>query len=250
MRTPPAAPTRAFVFVTCLVDPFFGDAGRATVRLLKDLGMAVEVPRGQTCCGQPAFNAGRPELAREMAKRTLDLLGGPDPVVMPSGSCAAMVVEHFPALFEAGSADRVRAEDLAARTFELSQFLVGVRGAAGLGSGLEGLRVGYHHGCHALRGLGVEAQPLALLRGAGADVVSWDADRECCGFGGLFSAKFPEVSVAMADRKLDTLPPVDVLTSADAGCLLQLSGRSRALGRPLPVRHVAELYLEALRGRP
>lgn len=121
------------------------------------------------------------------------------------------------------------------QVFELAQFVVDVLGRDRLGTGLRGLRVAYHHGCHALRALGVRTQPIQLLETAGAVVVPWEADTECCGFGGLFSAKFPEVSTAMADRKLDTLPDVDVLTSADGGCLLQLSGRLADRGGDTPV---------------
>ncbi len=122
-----------------------------------------------------------------------------------------------------------------------------VRGIERLGSGLAGRRVAYHHGCHALRELRVESEPLALLRGCGAEVVAWEADRECCGFGGLFSAKLPEVSAGMADRKLDSLPDVDFATSADGGCLMQLSGRARRRGLGPPFRHLASVLWEGAR---
>ncbi len=130
--------------------------------------------------------------------------------------------------------DPERAESLAGRTYELSQFLQQVLNVDTLGTGLRDCRVAYHHGCHALRELGVRDEPLALLAGCGAEVVEWEADQECCGFGGLFSTKLPEVSAAMADRKLDTLPDVDFMTSSDGGCLLQLSGRAakRRIGPP------------------
>lgn len=265
---------RVAFFVTCLGDQFFADAAAAAVRLLRMLGVEVTFPEKQTCCGQPAFNAGYWAPARAMARHTVDVFAEADYVVLPSGSCAAMLRRHYPELLapitnaavargrgdsvdarsgpETGAADgRVLA--LAGRTYELAQFIVQVLGVTHLGRGLEGLRVAYHPGCHALRELGEVEEPLTLLRNAGAELVEWEAAQECCGFGGLFSVKLPEVSVAMADRKLDTLP-VDrdwpVLTSADGGCLLHLMGRSRHRDLPLAIRPLAELLWEATRGSP
>ena len=141
--------------------------------------------------------------------------------------------------------------DLAGRTLELAEFLVRVLEVTDLGQGLEGRRIAYHHGCHALRELGIREEPLALMANAGAEVVPWAAAEECCGFGGLFSVSFPQVSAGMADRKLDTLADageVDFLTSADCGCLLQLSGRMRKRGQELAVRHLADVLWEAAGG--
>lgn len=191
-----------------------------------------------------------------MARHTAAVAGATGPVVLPSGSCAGMIRSFYPRLLPdhpadlhrssgAGAGHRAATDQdpplaLAERVRELSEFLVhdlevlgpgwsdSVQAPRRLGSGLEGMSVVYHHGCHALRELGVREAPLALLRACGATVRSWDGDVDCCGFGGLFSAKFPEVSAGMADRKLDALPAdVDVVTSADGGCLLQLSGRAR-----------------------
>ncbi len=231
------------LFPTCLGDRFFAEAAADTVRLLRHLGVEVTVPPGQTCCGQPAFNAGHADAARSMAARTAEVLADVEHVVLPSGSCAAMLREHMPELV--GGARAGLARRVADRSWELSQFLVRVLGLQSVGDGLAGRRVGYHHGCHALRGLGVADEPVTLLRNAGAEVVSWEADRECCGFGGLFSVKLPAVSGAMADRKLDTLPAVDTLTSADGGCLLQLGGRARRRGEAFQVRHLASVLWEA-----
>lgn len=230
-------------FATCLGDRFYAEAAADAVRLLRHLGVEVVVPPGLGCCGQPAFNAGHADAAREMAAHTAEVLAGAEHVVLPSGSCAAMLREHMPGLV--GGARAELARRVAGRSWELSQFLVGVLGVESLGSGLAGRRVAYHHGCHALRGLGVADEPVALLRGAGAEVSAWEADRECCGFGGLFSVKLPAVSGAMADRKLDTLPEVDTLTSADGGCLLQLGGRARRTGPDVPFRHLASVLWEA-----
>lgn len=235
-----AADVRVALFATCLGDQFFAEACADTVRLLRHLGVEVAFPEGQTCCGQPAHNSGHAGDARRMAEHTVEVFRDAEHVVLPSGSCAAMVRHVYPRILADGAAD-----DVADRTWELAQFLVRVLGVERLGSGLGGLRVAYHHGCHALRELGVEEEPVALLRSGGAEVVEWEADRECCGFGGLFSAKMPEVSAGMADRKLDTLPEVDVLTSADGGCLLQLAGRDGARGGSLQVTHLARLLWRA-----
>jgi L-lactate dehydrogenase complex protein LldE len=171
-----------------------------------------------------------------MMRYTLDVLRDFEYVVLPSGSCAGMIRCFYPMLAGDGQADA-----LAGRTYELSQFMVDVLGVQRVGSGLDGRRVAYHHSCHALRELGVRDAPLSLLRGAGAWVLPWVADEECCGFGGLFSSKLPEVSAGMADRKLDTLPDVDVVTSSDGACLLQLSGRAARRRMGLPFEHLASL---------
>lgn len=235
---------RVALFATCLGEAFFADACADAVRLLRHLGVQVDFPEAQSCCGQPAFNAGHAPAARRMARHTVDAFAGADYVVLPSGSCAGMLRAVFPELL--GREEGAPARDLAARSFELAQFVVTVLGVDRLGEGLAGMRVAYHHGCHALRELGVHDEPLALLRGAGAEVMPWEADRECCGFGGLFSMKLPEVSGAMADRKLDTLPEVDLVTSADGGCLMQLSGRAgRRPGRAPAFRHLASVLWDA-----
>lgn len=234
---------RVALFATCLGDQFYAEACADAVRLLRHFGAEVDVPRGQTCCGQPAYNAGRRREAMRMARHTLDVLEGAEFVVLPSGSCAGMIRRFYPELAGAATA---RATALAERTFELSQFLVDKLGVDRLGSGLSGTRVAYHHSCHALRELGVREAPLTLLRSCGAEVLAWKADEECCGFGGLFSAKLPEVSAAMADRKLDTLPSVDLVTSTDGGCLLQLSGRAAVRGSGLPFRHLASVLWQGV----
>jgi L-lactate dehydrogenase complex protein LldE len=235
---------RVALFATCLGDLLFAEACADAVRVLRRLGVTVDFPAGQTCCGQPAQNAGHAAEARRMARHTLDVFADVEYVVLPSGSCAGMLRHAYPTLLEGVDAERARA--LAARTFELSQFLVGVLGVSDLGRGLQGRRVAYHHGCHALRALGIHDEPLTLLRGAGAEVVPWEADQECCGFGGLFSVKLPVVSAGMADRKLDTLPAVDTVTSADGGCLMQLAGRAGHRGDRTTFRHLASVLWEAM----
>jgi len=231
--------TRVALFATCLGDTFFAEAAADAVRLLRHLGVEVTSPLGQTCCGQPAYNAGHMDEARRAARHTLSVLGDAEYVVLPSGSCAGMLRTVFPKLVGA------EAVEMASRTYELSQFIGQVLGVDCLGTGLEGKRVAYHHGCHALRELDVRDEPVSLLRRAGAVVSDWAADEECCGFGGLFSVKLPEVSAAMADRKLDTLPAVDFVTSTDGGCLLQMSGRAESRKLGVPFRHLASVLWDA-----
>jgi L-lactate dehydrogenase complex protein LldE len=235
---------RVALFATCLGDQFFAEACADAVRLLRRFGAVVDFPADQTCCGQPAYNAGRRDEAVRMARHTLAAFRDTEYVVLPSGSCAGMMRCFYPDLVD--EAARGEAEALAARTFELSQFLVEVLGVERIGSGLSGRRVAYHHSCHALRELGVREPPLTLLRGSGAEVVPWIAAEECCGFGGLFSAKLPEVSAGMADRKLGTLPEVDMVTSSDAGCLLQLSGRAAHTKMKTRFRHLASALWEGV----
>lgn len=259
---------RVAYFATCLGDQFFAEAAADGVRLLRSLGVEVVFPPDQTCCGQPAWNAGYRLQAERMARHTLRVFSGADHVVLPSGSCAAMIRTHFTELLAGDPREQEAARQLGTRTWELSQFIVRVLEVERLGrpDALAAHRVAYHHGCHALRELGLEEEPLVLLRSAGAELVEWEAAKECCGFGGLFAVKLPEVSTSMADRKLDTLPglpasdtsrsapaarspdPPLELVSADGGCLMHLAGRMEARNIEMPVRHLASLLWEARRG--
>ena len=233
---------RVSLFATCLGDQFYADACADAVRLLRYHDVQVDVPFGQTCCGQPADTAGLRREADRMARHTADTFGDAEYVVLPSGSCAGMMRCFYERLLS----DDARVKALTTRTYELSQFLVDVIGVTRLGSGLSGRRIAYHHSCHALRELGVRDAPLELLRGSGAEIIEWVAEEECCGFGGLFSAKLPEVSAGMADRKLETLPEVDTVTSTDGGCLLQLSTRATRQGGGPQFRHLASVLWEGL----
>lgn len=233
------------LFVTCVADQFGPGAGAAAVRLLRAHGCDVGFPADQTCCGQPAFNAGYRRDATAVARAWLRAFEGSDYVVAPSGSCGAMV-HHYPDLFADEPGTLERARDLSGRTLELTQFLVDVLGVQRAGASLTGLRVAYHDSCHAMRNLGVREQPRRLLENAGATLLAWD--ETCCGFGGLFSVKLPELSGAMMDRKLASLandaPEADVLASTDLGCLMQLGGGLSRRGIGPPVVHVAELLLD------
>ena len=240
---------RVSLFVTCLADQFSPPAAAATVRLLRQAGCTVDFPQAQTCCGQPAFNAGYVRDARELAKHYLSVfeqaLQTSEYVIAPSGSCGAMV-HHYPELFHDDPVNLRRAWHVTERTFELTQFLVDKLGVSSLETDLSGIKVAYHDSCHAMRNLGVRAQPRVLLEAAGAQIIPWD--ESCCGFGGLFSVKLPDLSGAMMDRKLSSLetdaPEADVLTSTDLGCLMQLGGGLSKQGKAIPVVHIAQLLLE------
>ncbi|HEY4375515.1 MAG TPA: (Fe-S)-binding protein [Acidimicrobiales bacterium] len=244
------------LFITCLVDGFVPEVGEATVRVLTAAGCDVACPLGQTCCGQPAWNAGfAPEAAR-VARTTLAALEGAvdegaEAVVVPAGSCATMVRVFWPELFETvGDHDAAaRARALGDRTWELTE-LIDRLPLPPLALD-EPTRVAWHHSCHLLRELGVRDAPGRVLdRIEGCDRVAWTADERCCGFGGLFSFKLPEVAVAMADDKLSSLdhadPEADEVVGADSSCLMHLRARADHEGRPIRTRHLAELLAAAL----
>jgi len=239
---------RVSLFVTCLVDQCWPSIGLAAAKLLEHTGCEVITDRDQTCCGQPFCNSGYPRLAEPLAKKVIDAFerSGAEALIAPSGSCAAQV-HHYPGLFAAEPAWLERAERLAARTFELSQFLVqrGMQKAPGSFVG----RVAWHDACHGLRDLGVRDEPRALLRTvAGLELVEIAAAEACCGFGGTFAVKLPELSVAIADHKIDQVEraAVDVLASGDASCLLHLRGRLERRGLPVRTMHLAELLAHGL----
>ena len=245
------------LFVTCLADHYFAEAAADTVRLLRHLGCEVTFPPDQTCCGQPAYNAGKARDAIRMARHTMDVFADSEAVVLPSGSCATMVKKFYPRIAgdTVAAVGRVltrgraaEASALADKTFELAEFIIHRLGVTKLGDGLAGRRVAVHQGCHALRELRLETEPAVLLEGAGAEVVPWEAQEECCGFGGLFSVKMTDVSAAMADRKLDTLPEVDWVVSGDGGCMLQLDGRNRARGTGIEFVHLATALWRGVAG--
>jgi L-lactate dehydrogenase complex protein LldE len=251
---------RVSLLITCVVDVVAPDVADAAVRLLRASGCDVTCDLDQTCCGQPAWNAGFAEDAARVARTTLaalerDLDGGAETVVVPAGSCATMVRVFWPELFElVGDHDAAaRARRVGERTRELSELLA-ERAAAGH---LPPLRLGrpvdvaLHASCHMLRELRIVDQPAALARSVeGCEVVPWEGSDRCCGFGGTFSVKLPETSVAMADDKLTALadhaPDAELLVGCDTSCLLHLQTRADATGRPVHVRHLAEVLAAAL----
>ena len=236
-------PVRVGLFVTCLVDLFRPAVGFAAVKLLEDAGCAVEVPRAQTCCGQPAYNSGDRADARAIAAQVIEAFAGFDYVVAPSGSCAGMIRVHYPALFGADEPMRARADDLARRTHELVSFLVDVRGVERVTARHDGA-VAYHDGCSGLRELGVKAQPRRLLRSiAGLRLTELPDAESCCGFGGTFCVKYPAISDRMVAEKTAAVAGSGAATllAGDLGCLMNMAGKLHREGRIVAVRHVAEV---------
>ena len=243
-------PRSVYYFATCLVDLFYPEAGLSGIRLLQREGVRVVFPRGQTCCGQPAFNSGYADEARAVARAQLRLFPGDDPVVVPSGSCAGMIRRHYPDLF-AGDPDEGAARALAARVVELTRFLVDALDICLADRGAP-VRVTWHASCHALRECGVDREPLSLLgQLPGVTVAPLSRERECCGFGGTFAVRHPAISAAMVDDKAAAVEETgaEVLLSGDAGCLLNVSGRLAARGSRVASRHVAEFLWERTRER-
>ncbi len=234
---------RVALFVTCLVDFFRPTVGFAAVRLLERAGCRVEVPRAQTCCGQPAYNSGDRADTKAIARQVIDAFSGYDYVVAPSGSCAGMLRKHYPALFKDDPDLAPRAEALAARTHELVAFLADVLRAPPPAGGFAG-RVTYHDSCSGLRELKIKAQPRALLRGqAGLELVEMQDPEVCCGFGGTFCVKYPEISNQMVEAKARDIEAsgADLLLAGDLGCLLNMAGKLKRRGARVQVRHVAEV---------
>jgi L-lactate dehydrogenase complex protein LldE len=237
--------TRVSLFVTCLADQLWPAAAVGTVAVLRAAGCAVDFDDRQTCCGQPAYNAGYRREARHLARRLIELLesSDADAIVCPSGSCTAML-HHYQHLFEEESW-RARARALAERTHELSAFLVNRLGVEDVGASFPG-RLTWHDACHGLRDLGIRDEPRRLLRKVrGARLVELPPPHEeaCCGFGGTFSVKHPEISVAILDEKVDAIERagVDAVVSGDAGCLMQLGGRLSRRGSSIRALHLAEV---------
>ena len=232
------------LFVTCLVDQFFPDVGFAVVEILEQLGLTIEFPQAQTCCGQPAFNSGFWEDARAMARHTIDVLAQSDaPIVIPSGSCADMIIHHYAEILAADPDYGPKAKAVAGRTYEITQFLVDVLGVTNVQAKAGGCLT-YHASCHGLRGLGIKEQPRKLLQNvSGAEQKELPGAEECCGFGGLFAVKMSDISAAIMRRKLDNIESTgaDTLVGADVSCLMHLAGGLRRRGSKVQVKHLAEI---------
>ena len=234
---------RVALFVTCLVDLHRPTVGFAAIRLLEAAGCQIEVPRRQTCCGQPAYNSGDRATARDIARQIIDAFAGYDYVVAPSGSCAGMIKHHLPHLFDDDPNTRAKADELAARTHELIGFLADVMHVKGVDASYAGL-VTYHDSCSGLREMGLKEQPRRLLESVAGLTLTEMADPEvCCGFGGTFCVKYPDISTRMvSDKARDvTATGAATLLAGDLGCLLNMAGRLHREGSPVAVRHVAEV---------
>jgi L-lactate dehydrogenase complex protein LldE len=244
---PPGPADRPCVglFVTCLVDLFRPSVGFAAVKLLEQAGCEVMVPGAQTCCGQPAWNSGDRSDARAVAETVLEAFAGVDYVVAPSGSCAGMIRVHYPELF-AGTKHEMAANALAARTWELVSFLVDVMKVERVAARYGGC-VTYHDSCSGLRELGVKAQPRILLGSVdGLELRELPGAEVCCGFGGTFCVKYPEISGKIVSEKTEEIARTgaDTLLAGDMGCLLNMAGRLSREGRAVAVRHVAEVLAD------
>ena len=230
------------LLVTCLGDALFPDVGVATVRLLRRLGVSVDFPEAQTCCGQPHFNSGYHDDARELARHTLRAFDNGQTVVVPSGSCAAMIKLEYPHLFHEDPVWKSRADDMANRTHELSDFLVNVLGIEDVGARFEG-KATYHMACH-LRGLGLLTEPERLLmRVKGLEYVKLERADECCGFGGSFAVRYPNISGAMVQDKASFIEQagVSAVVATDAGCLMNIAGCLHRRGSAVRALHLAQV---------
>jgi len=252
IETSRASRPRVGLFVTCLVDVFRPSVGFAAARLIEAAGCDVVVPKSQTCCGQPAYNSGDRATAAAIAQGTIAAFVDCDYVVAPSGSCAGMLKTHYPRLMQGDPGAEAKARAFAERVHELTSFLVDVRGMREAPGRFEG-RVTYHDSCSGLRELSVKEQPRRLLTSIkGLTLVEMADCETCCGFGGTFSIKYPDISNAMVEKKTANIAAVDPLLvlAGDLGCLMNMAGKLSREGRPIEARHIAEVLAGELDDPP
>ncbi|MCP5112894.1 MAG: (Fe-S)-binding protein [bacterium] len=236
-------PPRVSLFVTCVVDQLFPEVGLAMTDVLERAGCIIDFPERQTCCGQPAYNSGYRKEARSVATHFLDVFSEAEYVVVPSGSCTAMITHHFEDLFRNDETQRERARLLGGRVWEFSEFLLQVLHIDDVGARLDKV-VTYHDSCHALRELGIKHGPRRLLGNVrGLELREMDIAEECCGFGGTFSVKFSDLSGGMARTKVESIlkTGADAVVSVDSSCLMQLRGSLSRAGSPVGAMHLAEV---------
>jgi L-lactate dehydrogenase complex protein LldE len=248
-KLPPARPNgkRIQLMVTCLCDAFYDDVAAATVEVLEHLGCEIDFPSGQTCCGQPAFNGGDWDASRKVVRHAVKTFAGDAPVVVPSGSCAAMLYHGALLEFEK-EPDLPAVKQLGHRTWELCDYIVNGLGVSTWGGRFEA-KIAFHRSCH-LRGSGTTEAVYKLLRSiAGVEIVEFEEDEQCCGFGGTFSVTFPYISKAMGELKLNHLlvAKPDLVVSADMSCLMHMGGLAEKGGRPIKSMHIAQILREALK---
>ena len=230
------------LFATCLVDMFQGNVGKATVELLERLGCEIDFPTTQVCCGQPSYNSGYVEQSKGTMKNMIKTFEHAEYIVTPSGSCAYMFKE-YPHIFKGDAQWETRAQQLADKTYELTDFIVNVLKVENVGARLQG-KATYHTSCHMTRLLGVKNAPITLLKNVeGLEYVELPGKERCCGFGGTFSVKMGNISGQMVDEKVCTVEETeaDILIGADAGCLINIGGRIGRTGKPIQVMHIAEV---------
>ena len=245
---------RASLFVTCIIDQLYPKVGESTVSLLSKIGVEVDFPSAQTCCGQPAFNSGFWSDAKPLARRTIDLLQTDEYIVVPSGSCASMMRVFYAELFHDEPHMQNRIASLASRTFELSEFIVNVLGITDLtpfsdyDDSKPTRKITYHEGCHLRRELGARTQPRALLGSLpGIEIIEMEQSEVCCGFGGTFSIKYPEISGAMLSDKLKFAENTgaEVITACDSSCLMHIGGGIEKQGMTIEPLHLAQVLDDA-----
>lgn len=233
------------LFIPCFVDALFPNAGMAAATVLERLGHTVDYPEGQTCCGQPPFNTGMWNEAREVARRQLKVFQNCEVIVSVSGSCGAMMKVFYPELFH-GDPDEAAAKTIASKTHEFSDFLVNVLGVTDVGARFPG-KATFHDGCHGLRELGLKQPPRKLLAAVrDLELVEMGEAETCCGFGGMFSVKFPRISTAMGEVKCDSIieTGADFVISNDSSCLMQIDGLLNRTNRPRKCLHLAEVLAQ------
>ena len=231
------------LFIQCIIDGIFPEVGFAVVRIFEKLGIGVKCPAEQTCCGQPAFNSGYRKEAKWAAEHFINVFDDAEVIVCPSGSCVNMVRNHYPELFRDDAKLLESVKGIGARTFELTEYLVDVLGVEDLGSGYDG-RITYHDSCHLMRGIGVKEQPRKLIRKIrGAEFVEMKDSDKCCGFGGAFSVKYPEISTAILEDKVKNIidSNAEVVTGCDMGCLMNIQGLLSRRRLPIKILHIAQL---------
>jgi L-lactate dehydrogenase complex protein LldE len=241
-------PKNITLFVQCLVDGLYPEVGEALLAIFRKLALSVDCPPAQTCCGQPAFNAGHRAAARAAARHFIETFEHAEVIVCPSGSCVHMVKNHYTELFAGQPQWQQRAAEIGRRTFEFTQFLVDILGVDALESRYQG-KVTYHDSCHLLRGLGVAKQPRQLIRNiTGVELIEMTDSDYCCGFGGTFSVKYPEISTAMVDKKIENIVAsgADIVTGCDISCLMNIQGRLSRKGSPVQVLHIAQLLAKGI----
>ncbi len=235
---------KAQFFITCLIDTFYPQIGIDVVEVLQRFGVQVSCPSGQTCCGQPAFNAGLRQEAKMIAKHTIEVFEkGEGDIVIPSGSCCAMIRNHYPELFEDEPEWKTRAVQFAQRCYEFSEYLVDVLKVHDPQSSFPA-KITYHPSCHLLRELGIDTQPLTLLHQVrDAEIVPLPHADECCGFGGVFSVEHPQLSNAMLERKISNIAAsgADIVVACDAGCITNINGGLAHRNQAIKAMHLAQI---------
>lgn len=237
------------LFITCVSDVMFPKVGQSVVHLLRRYGCTVDFPLEQVCCGQPAFNSGYQEDAKQGAKQLIRAFANAEYVVTPSGSCASMIRHYYPYLFAGDDEWREQAQELADKTYEFSQFMAKLIAEQPLHAEFEGIAT-YHHSCHMKRGLGVTVEPLQLMNKiSGLQVVDLPYSEDCCGFGGTFAVKMSPISKEMVDEKVEHIlaTGANLLVGSDMACLLNIAGRLQRLGHAIEVYHLAELIYEGVK---